>query len=110
MTTLKKSIDKNGNRIVIVKQQGHRVFRIQTNGNLPILHEQLAYCTTWEKPVRHLSYNVMSEFYNYILKHGTKHQKGAVLTSAMRKADRIIVADDGIWGIFGQDHDLIHAF
>jgi len=63
---LKLSRDKNGNKIVVVKVDGHRAFSIQTNGNLSTTH------------VHGITENTLTHIKQYVDAYGTPAQKRAV--------------------------------
>ena len=58
--------DKNGNKTLRVKVQGHRVFSIQTNGNLPCVHANGITQTTVDNVKAHVN------------RYGTKAQRLAI--------------------------------
>ena len=63
MTTYKIKLDRNGNKVCVVKVPGARGFSIQTNGNLPNTHQD-GVCKLTEYEVE-----------TYILSYGTRRQK-----------------------------------
>jgi hypothetical protein len=58
--------DKNGNKTLRVKIQGHRAFNIQTNGNLPCVH---ANGITW---------TTIGNVKAHVNRYGTKAQRLAI--------------------------------
>ena len=62
--------DKNGNKIVSVKFEGHRSFSIQTLGNLPIAH-----ASTFGDVDSKVFAKIESEVEAYLSQFGTRNQK-----------------------------------
>lgn len=63
MTTYKIKLDRNGNKVCVVKVPGERGFSIQTNGNLIRTHHTGAGPWTSE------------EVFNYVNRYGTNRQR-----------------------------------
>lgn len=74
-------IDKNGNKCIKVESTDFNIgrgFSIQTNGNLPMIHNGYSAGTNSKDLSLWANNAIRQEIYEYIQKHGTDKQKQKV--------------------------------
>ena len=76
MSKIKIKIQKdiNGNKQAKIFSFGSNYFSIQTNGNLPYIHQELSMGDTIRDGEPHFGY-AMSEVIQYVFEHGTDYQR-----------------------------------